>query len=277
MTDSESTSFTRGRSAEWPSVQGQYRVRVRAHTLGGSRNAVRTEADRQYYPEVTYSYSVDGHDYTSTRYALGESQDWHNHREDAVEAAKAFQAGRPIAVYYDPADASSAVPRPRRHGRRLGPAVAWALLPRHGSALRSSSGRSHKARVRGGDAARSLRNRSQSLLPQLGRGGDGRRAGRAAASRANAQGASSSRCSPRRRTRYAGDIRTTHYQGHTVDIAVSVTPRTRFVAALSENANRFSRFLNRRTGVHPVPLPPGLEHLEIWAAEPEWAAGWLRC
>ncbi|MCB1022019.1 MAG: hypothetical protein KDC27_18955 [Acidobacteria bacterium] len=81
--------------------------------------------------------------------------------------------------------------------------------------------------------------------------------------------------SPRRRTRYAGDIRTTHYQGHTVDIAVSVSPRTRFVAALAENANRFSRYLNRRSGVHPVPLPAGLEHLEIWAAEPDWAARWL--
>ncbi|MCB1022020.1 MAG: DUF3592 domain-containing protein [Acidobacteria bacterium] len=100
-------------SADWPSVQGQIdAVRVRVHTLHGGRNSVRTEADRMYYPEVTYSYSVDGAGYTSTRYALGESQDWHNHREQAVEAAKAFQAGQPIAVYYDPADAASAVLAP---------------------------------------------------------------------------------------------------------------------------------------------------------------------
>lgn len=82
--------------------------------------------------------------------------------------------------------------------------------------------------------------------------------------------------SPRTVTRYAGEIRHRRYIGHQFALALGVSCATRFVAAPAIAANGFSRRINRWVGLTQVHLnEPGLDYLEIWATEPEWARRWL--
>lgn len=107
-------------ATSWPSVEGRIvQTTVRAWTPGGTGRAL-TPSERQrrrrFYPEVTYQWTVNGQSFTGSRYSLGESQDDHAERAEAVEAARRFPAGGPIEVFYDPDDPSSAVLNRARQG-----------------------------------------------------------------------------------------------------------------------------------------------------------------
>lgn len=100
-------------SQSWPKVEGTVTSsNVRTHVSVSQATEVVSDNDRTYYPEWVYKYTVDGQDYSSSRYALGESAPDHGEREDAQKAASAHPAGSKMDVFHDPADPSSAVLRP---------------------------------------------------------------------------------------------------------------------------------------------------------------------
>ena len=82
--------------------------------------------------------------------------------------------------------------------------------------------------------------------------------------------------SPRKITRYAGEVRYREYVAHQFILTLGVSCATRFVAANSAAANSFSRRLNRWYGLTRIQLSePGMAYLEIWAIEPDWVRSWL--
>lgn len=99
-------------SSAWPTADGTViGTAVRTSIVGtGRRYAGRRS--REYYAEVTYRYAVDGESYTSSRFAMGETQRKHSERGDALADARRFRTGSTIKVYYDPADPSSAILSP---------------------------------------------------------------------------------------------------------------------------------------------------------------------
>lgn len=100
-------------AGSWPTVEGRIvSTAVRAHTpRRGSTTLTPSERERRrrYYPEVTYTWTVDGRTFEGSRFSLGEGLPDHGEREQAEAAARAFRPGAPIAVFYDPAEPSSAV------------------------------------------------------------------------------------------------------------------------------------------------------------------------
>ncbi|MBI1354041.1 MAG: DUF3592 domain-containing protein [Acidobacteria bacterium] len=97
-----------GASSSWPKTEGKVeRVGVRTYVSVNHQHTAR--GVRTYFPEVQYSYSVDGRPYASKRFSLGEDAQDYQERDDAVKAASAYRAGDAIDVYYDPSDPSSAV------------------------------------------------------------------------------------------------------------------------------------------------------------------------
>lgn len=107
-------AFLASDSNSWPQVEGTVsnsRVRINSSVDQTNRAFSENDSDRTYYPELTYSYTVDGQTYSSSRYALGESAPDFKEREEAQAAASAQPAGSNVNVYYDPADPSSAVLR----------------------------------------------------------------------------------------------------------------------------------------------------------------------
>lgn len=82
--------------------------------------------------------------------------------------------------------------------------------------------------------------------------------------------------SPRKVTRYAGEVRYRQYVAHQFQFTLGVGPATRFVCGPIEAANSFSRGINRWYGLTQIQLSdPMLAHLECWAIEPDWARRWL--
>ena len=93
----------------WPEAKGRIlstTVKVSTSRSSGSRS---TSYSREYYPNIRYSWSVDGVQYTGDRYRLGTTHEKYRERSDAEEAAKAFPGGTTIPVYYDPKNPSEAV------------------------------------------------------------------------------------------------------------------------------------------------------------------------
>lgn len=119
-------------ATSWPSVEGRIvQTTVRTWTPrrpGGAGTDSERQRRRRFYPEVTYQWAVDGQTFTGSRYSLGESQDDHEERADAVEAARRFPAGGPIEVFYDPADPSSAVLDRSRQGGAFVPLPLGLLM-----------------------------------------------------------------------------------------------------------------------------------------------------
>ncbi|MDZ7639037.1 MAG: DUF3592 domain-containing protein [Bryobacterales bacterium] len=96
-------------SSRWPTVTGEVvdtRIRVWSSVNARYRRDLR---HRRYYPQVEYRYVVDGKEYRSRRYSLGEEHPDFAERAEAVEAGQAFRAGSAVQVSYDPGDPSSAV------------------------------------------------------------------------------------------------------------------------------------------------------------------------
>lgn len=97
----------------WPEVEGRVistTIRIERDIAHGPK-ATRAQREqlRQYYPSVTYGWTVDGKSYTGSRYQLGTTHEKYRERADAKQAAARFPAGSAIPVYYDPGDPSQAV------------------------------------------------------------------------------------------------------------------------------------------------------------------------
>ena len=75
---------------------------TRKHAVRLRRNVLHC-----YEPEVSYRYTVNGKDYSATRFATGEMTWWD--RQEAWNAVAELNAGGRLTVYYDPNGPASAV------------------------------------------------------------------------------------------------------------------------------------------------------------------------
>ncbi len=93
----------------WPNVEGKIvNVKVRTYNVSKSRG-VSSGDNKTYYPNISYSYEVNGMQFNSERYKLGETFDSFKTKPEARAAAKKFIVDEPITVFYDPDDPSSSV------------------------------------------------------------------------------------------------------------------------------------------------------------------------
>jgi uncharacterized protein DUF3592 len=101
-------------SASWQSTHGT----VTGSSLGQSTNYSDSGPTVSYFPIVRYSYSVVGQPYTGERIAfgLGESS---SRSAKAQKMLDGYPVGRPVTVYYDPANPAQAVLE-RRAGGGIG-------------------------------------------------------------------------------------------------------------------------------------------------------------
>ncbi len=100
----------------WPRVEGRVistRIRIDYPTAGTQGTRSQRQRLRQFYPSITYSWTVEGQSYTGSRYQLGTTHEKYDERQEAVKAAARFPAGAPIPVYYEPGNPSQAVLDPR--------------------------------------------------------------------------------------------------------------------------------------------------------------------
>jgi hypothetical protein len=73
------------------------------------------------------------------------------------------------------------------------------------------------------------------------------------------------------RTKYYGEIRRRKRVGYRLTVECPCETHGRMVVVHEYTANRLTRWLNRKGGLHPVTSPPPLSHLEAWSHEPRWA------
>lgn len=96
----------------WPEVQGTVvsaAVLDRTPTRATARTARQRDALREYYPSITYRWSVNGQTYTGSRYQVGATAEKSYEPADAQAVVDQFPAGKTVPVYYDPSDPSAAV------------------------------------------------------------------------------------------------------------------------------------------------------------------------
>lgn len=87
-------------ATSWPTAEGVVLAsRVEASTTGGSRHS--------YYPEVRYSYAVDGRSYEGTRVRI--SKIGSSDPDGAQGVVDAYPVGRRVEVRYDPAQPDACV------------------------------------------------------------------------------------------------------------------------------------------------------------------------
>lgn len=96
-------------SLGWPNVTARVLQSeiVEKHAKTGETR-VGSRAIDYYTVEVTYAYAVDGHEFTSRRYALFKSLNARS-RFHAEELRTPYLPGNEVPAYYDPADPSRAV------------------------------------------------------------------------------------------------------------------------------------------------------------------------
>jgi len=86
-------------SANWPSLQG---------SVISSRVDFSTSNDvTDYYVDVTYAYSVDGANYSSSFKTASQAT-----QSDAEQDMRAYRPGAAVTVYYNPKDPSSSTTSP---------------------------------------------------------------------------------------------------------------------------------------------------------------------
>jgi hypothetical protein len=90
-------------SRDWPSVEGQVNVATVEMKTEHDEDGTTTS----YSPQVVYTYSVAGQQYTSDQVIVG-ARSWHTSRARA-EAKLAYQTGQQVTVYYNPNKPSQAV------------------------------------------------------------------------------------------------------------------------------------------------------------------------
>ena len=90
-------------SQDWPSVEGEI---VHA-TVGVKVSRDEDGTSRSYAPQVLYTYSVRGQQYTSDRVTVGARRRYSSHRK--AEAKLQYQNGEKVTVYYNPKKPAQAV------------------------------------------------------------------------------------------------------------------------------------------------------------------------
>lgn len=92
-------------SKDWSKTKGTV-VNTRVRSSRDTHNS-----SSSFYPEIEYSYTVDGESYTSTRFRLGDGSNatGYDSTKSAREIAALWKSGDPIEVLYDPEAPSSAV------------------------------------------------------------------------------------------------------------------------------------------------------------------------
>lgn len=103
-------------AASWPETQGvvvsaEVATRTPLRGTGGARSLGQRQRMRQFYPSITYRWTVNGQAYTGSRYQVGANAESYYvaEREKAQAEVAKFPPGRAIPVFYDPADPSAAV------------------------------------------------------------------------------------------------------------------------------------------------------------------------
>jgi hypothetical protein len=91
-------------SRDWPSVEGQVTVAMVGTKVGHSSSQGRS---RKYSPQVAYTYSILGQQYTSNQVIIGARQ-WYASRAKA-EALLTYQPGQQVTVYYNPDNPAQAI------------------------------------------------------------------------------------------------------------------------------------------------------------------------
>jgi hypothetical protein len=76
---------------------------------------------------------------------------------------------------------------------------------------------------------------------------------------------------PVARTRAHGDVRRLHLDGWRLLLTARAGTGGRMVVVAGTACSRFTRWLNRRVGLCPAPVPPTLAHLEAWCSDADWA------
>ncbi len=89
----------------WTSVEGkvlsavvEVDITMPVTTHGSS---TRTQRANQYYPSITYTWTVGEETFTGNRYRLGETHEKFFERAEAAVAANKYRRGMPITVYYN--------------------------------------------------------------------------------------------------------------------------------------------------------------------------------
>jgi len=78
-------------------------------------DAIRTRGGLMYHPRVEYTYTVDGHTYTSKQRTIGDdwwTSKWSASLEDARAQIQGYHAGHPVTVYYNPEQPEQATLKP---------------------------------------------------------------------------------------------------------------------------------------------------------------------
>ncbi len=110
-------------SSSWPHVQGtvsESSVKARRRTGGGQRR--QSQSTTTYTPDITYTYTVAGQPYLSSRvdFVTESSKD----RRVAEQVSQQYPVGQAVRVYYKPTDPFEAVLHPGVKGSTYAPLVA---------------------------------------------------------------------------------------------------------------------------------------------------------
>jgi hypothetical protein len=112
--------FYGNEAASWPETQGTVvAAAVRTRTSSRlSQSPSQRDRSRQFYPFITYRWTVNGQTYTGSRYRIGANADgyYFDEREKAQEEVDRQRPGSAIPVFYDPDDPSAAVLLPDASG-----------------------------------------------------------------------------------------------------------------------------------------------------------------
>ena len=103
------TILSNGASA-WPSVKGTIAdTKIQTHLSTINNPTTKSTFNKTYYPEITYSWSIDGKSYQGKRYGLGYTHPKYPEKMKAKKAVKDFLPGQSIEVFYDPNNPMDAV------------------------------------------------------------------------------------------------------------------------------------------------------------------------
>jgi hypothetical protein len=94
-------------SRQWPSVQGQI---SKSHIDRQLKNrSDSTGSSTRYVARIGYTYMIDGKTYHCDTIGFGKSECSNQKRGKTVKYLKQYPKGKPVTVYYNPADPHSAV------------------------------------------------------------------------------------------------------------------------------------------------------------------------
>jgi len=111
-------------SMSWPYVPGR--------VIGASVRRDVTQGDAEtsdsvsHVPVVQYEYQVGAQTYQSNRFSVQDKG--HSSSKKAFDVVKAFQAGAPVWVFYDPAKPQDSVLERKAHGNNFAMVIGCLLV-----------------------------------------------------------------------------------------------------------------------------------------------------